>query len=40
MEANIKKDKEKIEEVQGLIRELRDTWKEAMKLAGNRKMAL
>ena len=40
MEANIKKDKEKIEEVLGLIRELRDTWKEAMKLAGNRKMAL
>lgn len=33
IEANIKKDKDIIEEVLGFIRELRDTWKEAMKMA-------
>ncbi|WP_105616941.1 flagellar export chaperone FliS [Vallitalea okinawensis] len=32
-EANFKKDKEIIEEVNEHIRELRDTWKEAMKIA-------
>lgn len=40
IEANIKKDKSKIEEVLGLIRELRDTWKEAMKLANSPKVAM
>lgn len=33
IEANITKDKEVLEEVLGFLRELRDTWKEAMKLA-------
>lgn len=33
VEANITKDKEVLEEVLGYLRELRDTWKEAMKLA-------
>ncbi|NLK97758.1 MAG: flagellar export chaperone FliS [Epulopiscium sp.] len=33
VEANIKKDKVILEEVYELIKELRDTWKEAMKLA-------
>ncbi|WP_113672558.1 flagellar export chaperone FliS [Vallitalea guaymasensis] len=33
VEANITKDKEVLEEVLGFLRELRDTWKEAMKLA-------
>jgi flagellar protein FliS len=33
IDANIKKDKEIIEEVLGYLRELRDTWKEAMKEA-------
>ncbi|GKX28475.1 flagellar export chaperone FliS [Vallitalea longa] len=33
IEANVNKDKEVLEEVLGLLRELRDTWKEAMKLA-------
>jgi flagellar protein FliS len=32
-EANFSKDKTMIEEVLGLLRELRDTWKEAMTLA-------
>lgn len=32
MEANFKKDKEILEEVNEHIRELRDTWKEAMKI--------
>lgn len=40
IEANIKKDKSRIEEVLGLIRELRDTWKEAMKLANSPKVAM
>lgn len=31
--ANMKKDKEKLEEALNLIRELRDAWKEAMKIA-------
>lgn len=31
--ANIKKDKEKLEEVIGIIREMRDAWKEVMKLS-------
>jgi len=33
IEANLKKDKSILEEVRGFIRELRDTWKDAMKLA-------
>ncbi|NLM13253.1 MAG: flagellar export chaperone FliS [Epulopiscium sp.] len=33
VEANIKKDMAILEEVYDLIKELRDTWKEAMKLA-------
>lgn len=33
MEANFNKDKTILEEVIGHLRELRDTWKEAMKLA-------
>ncbi|HBY20479.1 MAG: flagellar export chaperone FliS [Clostridiales bacterium GWE2_32_10] len=32
LEANLKKDKVILEEIQGYIRELRDTWKEAMEL--------
>lgn len=35
VEANIKKDKEILEEVLGHLRMLRDTWKEVMKLAKN-----
>ncbi len=31
--ANMKKDKDKLEEALGLLRELRDAWKEAMKIA-------
>lgn len=30
--ANINKDKEKLEEILGVIREMRDTWKDVMKL--------
>lgn len=37
IEANVNKDKEVLEEVLGLLRELRDTWKEAMKLAKKNK---
>ncbi|MGB4660661.1 MAG: flagellar export chaperone FliS [Mobilitalea sp.] len=33
IEANIKKDNEIIEEALGYIREMRDTWKEVMRLA-------
>ncbi|HAN10729.1 MAG TPA: flagellar export chaperone FliS [Clostridiales bacterium] len=33
MEANTKKDKQILEEVQGYLRELRDTWKEAMEMS-------
>lgn len=33
IDANIKKDNNILDEVLGLLRELRDTWKEAMKLA-------
>lgn len=33
MEANIKKDKEILEEVLGHLRTMRDTWKEVMRLA-------
>lgn len=33
IEANIQKDTDILEEVYGLIKELRDTWKEAMKLS-------
>lgn len=33
IEANLKKDKEILEEVLGMARELRDTWAQAMKLA-------
>ncbi|BBE30546.1 flagellar protein FliS [Tepiditoga spiralis] len=35
LEANVKKDIEIIEEVQGLIKDLLDTWKEAMKKSVN-----
>jgi len=31
--ANVKKDKEKLEEIIGIIREMRDAWKEVMKLS-------
>ncbi|MBR1443301.1 MAG: flagellar export chaperone FliS [Firmicutes bacterium] len=31
--ANIRKDQKKLEEAMGLIRQFRDTWKEAMKIA-------
>lgn len=37
--ANLKKDKEKLEEALSLIRELRDAWKEAMKIARAEKKA-
>ncbi len=33
LDANIKKDKEVLEEALGYIREMRDTWKEVMRLA-------
>jgi len=33
IEANLKKDKEILEEVRNLLRDLRDTWKEAMEIA-------
>ncbi len=33
LEGNVKKDKAVLEEVLGLLREMRDTWAEAMKLA-------
>ncbi|MCX7748489.1 MAG: flagellar export chaperone FliS [Clostridia bacterium] len=33
IQANIKKDKEIVEEVLGYARELRDTWQQAMKIA-------
>jgi flagellar protein FliS len=33
VEANMNKDPEILEEVLGMLRELRDTWKDAMKLA-------
>ena len=33
IDANIKKDKDILEEALGYIREMRDTWKEVMKLA-------
>ncbi|NMA84631.1 MAG: flagellar export chaperone FliS [Epulopiscium sp.] len=39
VEGNIQKDKEIMEEVRGLLKELRDTWKEAMQLAKKRPMA-
>jgi len=40
IEANIKKDKGIIEDLLGLLRELRDTWKEAMKLANTPRAAI
>lgn len=40
LEANIRKDNNKLEEVLGLIRDLRDTWKEAMKLTSAKKAAI
>lgn len=40
LEANLKKDKEIIEEVNGYLREFRDTWKEAMSLAKGKKMPI
>lgn len=33
LEANLKKDKDILEEVLGYLRELRDTWKEVMRLS-------
>ena len=33
LDANIQKDKAIVEEVKGFVMELRDTWKEAMKIA-------
>jgi len=33
LEANIKKDKTMLEDVLGLVKDLRDTWQQAMKLA-------
>lgn len=36
VEANIKKDPEILEEALGYIREMRDTWKEVMRLAHNK----
>lgn len=36
-DANVKKDKEILEEVLGHLRTMRDTWKEVMKQAGNAK---
>ncbi len=35
VEANVKKDKEKIEEVRGYLKELLEVWKEVLKRAGN-----
>ena len=35
VEANVKKDLEKIEEVKGYLSELLETWREAMKKVGN-----
>ena len=35
LQANLKKDKEILEEVLGHLRTMRDTWKEVMKQAGN-----
>lgn len=37
LEANIKKDKEILEEVLGHLRTMRDTWKEVMKLSATQK---
>lgn len=39
IEANIKKDKAILDEVLGLVKELRDTWAQAMKLAKQKKPA-
>ena len=39
IEANIKKDKAILAEVLGLVKELRDTWAQAMKLAKQKKPA-
>ena len=36
IEANVKKDPEILEEALGYIREMRDTWKEVMRLAHNK----
>ena len=36
LEANVKKDKEILEEVLSHLRTMRDTWKEVMRHAGNR----
>lgn len=38
MEANLKKDKEKLEEALKYLRVMRDTWKEVMKLAKEQKV--
>lgn len=40
IEANINKDQEILEDALSLIRELRDTWKEAMKLANAPRAAI
>ena len=39
LEANIKKDKTMLEDVLGLVKELRDTWQQAMKLAKQKQPA-
>lgn len=39
IDGNIQKDKEIMEEVRGILKELRDTWKEAMDLAKKRPIA-
>lgn len=38
MEANLNKDSAILEEVNGFLRELRDTWKEAMAIAKGKKL--
>ncbi|HOJ11382.1 MAG TPA: flagellar export chaperone FliS [Clostridiales bacterium] len=38
IDANIKKDKEILEEVMGFAKELRDTWTQAMKIAKKEKL--
>ncbi|KPU26887.1 flagellar biosynthesis protein FliS [Caloranaerobacter sp. TR13] len=40
MEANIKKDSKILEEILPIVEDLRDTWKEAMKLARQSKRAI
>ncbi len=39
LEANVKKDKVMLEDVLGLVKDLRDTWQQAMKLAKQKQPA-